>query len=151
MNMIFCEVTEQSIDPMESFKDSSDPENGALNFFFGTIRKINVGREVVAVEYDAFIPLAEKTLREISSEAQQKWGEKLRISIRHRVGKLSVGEISVVVGVGSKHRDESYQASRYIIEQIKVRVPIWKKEYYTNGETEWLKGHALCQHSDHRA
>ena len=147
MSSIFCEVTDQNINPVETFQQANDLGHGAQNFFFGAVRAINGGREVVAVEYDALIPLAEKVLREISAEAQEKWGSDLKISVRHRTGKLKVGEISVAIGVSSKHRDESYQASRYIIEQIKVRVPIWKKEYYINGETEWLKGHALCQHT----
>ncbi len=146
MDSIFCEITDQILQPEATFQFAKHSGHGAQNFFFGAVREINVGREVVAVEYDAFIPLAEKTLKEISEEAQEKWGQDLKISVRHRIGKLSVGEISVAIGVSSTHRDEAYQASRYIIEEIKHRAPIWKKEYYINGETEWLKGHSLCQH-----
>lgn len=148
---IMCEVSEQKIDPMELFEVTSEFSHGAQVFFFGAVRSRNHGRDVVAVGYDAAVPLAEKALLEIGEETLEKWGETLKISIHHRVGKLSVGELSVGIAVSSPHRDEAYQSSRYIIEQIKERVPIWKKEYYMDGESEWLKGHALCQHSEEEA
>lgn len=123
--------------------------HGAQNFFFGAVRPENLGKTVVAVSYDAFVPLAEKVLDEIAQEASGQWGGELRIGIWHRTGRLAPGEISVAIGVSSPHREEAYRASRYAIEQIKLRAPIWKKEHYSNGETEWLKGHALCQHHQH--
>lgn len=144
---IWCIVTEKKIDPVEVFELASDCGHGAQNFFFGAVRAKNLGRTVVAVAYEAFVPLAEATLFEIAREARAEWGELLRICVIHRTGKLEVGELSVAIGVSSPHRDESYQASRYIIEQIKQRAPIWKKEFYEDGETEWLKGYALCQHN----
>lgn len=145
---VYCKVTADKIEPNLVFEFASDFGHGAQSFFFGSVRSRNLGREVIAVDYDAATPLAEKVLREISAEALSRWGDTLRICVFHRVGKLSVGEISVAIGVSSKHRDESYRASRYIIEEIKKRAPVWKKEFYPEGETEWLKGHALCQH-DH--
>lgn len=145
---IQCRVGDAEIDLQEVFASACDYGHGAQNFFFGSVRAINAGKKVTAVSYDAFEPLAEKILQEISLEAQLKWGGTLKICVIHRTGKLLIGEISVAIGVSSMHRDESYQASRYIIEQIKKRAPIWKKEHYENGETEWLKGHALCQHAD---
>ncbi len=146
MDRILCEIVNEKIDPSEVFEFASDFGHGAQNFFFGSVRSENLGREVVAVGYDAATPLAEKVLNEIATEALSRWGDTIRVCVLHRVGKLSVGEVSVAIGVSSKHRDESYQASRYIIEEIKKRAPIWKKEFYSDGETEWLKGHALCQH-----
>jgi molybdopterin synthase catalytic subunit len=119
--------------------------HGAEILFLGVVRDINMGKTVTAVAYDAFGPLAEKTLTEIASEAKIKWGQDLQVVIHHRTGTLKVGEASLAIAVSSRHRDESYQASRYIIEEIKERAPIWKKEFYLDGETEWLKGHALCQ------
>lgn len=144
---IWCIVSEKKINPTDVFEFASDFGHGAQNFFFGAVRAKNFGRTVVAVAYDAFVPLAEATLFEIVRESKAKWGKSLKICVMHRTGKLDVGELSVAIGVSSPHRDECYQASRYIIEQIKQRAPIWKKEFYDNGETEWLKGHALCQHS----
>jgi len=120
--------------------------HGAEVFFVGKVRNYNHQKKVSAVAYDIYEPLAKASLLEICQEAQQKWGTSLMIDVRHRYGRLDVGDISVTIRVSSPHRDEAYQASRYVIEQIKVRVPIWKKEFYENGETEWLRGHALCQH-----
>ncbi len=150
MPQIHCTVREEPIRVEEIFDFVSDEGHGAQNFFFGRVRSVNFGRQVVAVAYDAFVPLAEKVLHEICREAALRWGEDLRVCVIHRTGRLAVGEISVGIGVSTRHRDESYQASRHVIEQLKLRAPIWKKEFYENGETEWLKGHALCQHG-HRS
>lgn len=144
---IFCKITEACIKAQDVIEAVQTTEHGAQNFFLGVVRKFNHGKEVKAVHYDAAISLAENELYKIAAEAQENWGKELVVCIFHRVGKLNVNECSVAIGVSAPHRDESYQASRYIIEQIKKRVPIWKKEIYTNGETEWLKGHALCQRS----
>ncbi len=149
MQSVRCRVSAEKIDPTWALKFSEKLGHGAQNIFLGSVRAVNVGKEVVAVEYDAFEPLAEQVFLEIAAEAQEKWGSDLKINVIHRVGKLAVGEISVAIGVSSTHRDEAFRASRYVIEQIKVRAPIWKKEYYADGETEWLKGHALCQHAPH--
>jgi molybdopterin synthase catalytic subunit len=142
---ILCKITAEAICEDEVFQFVRTPQHGGMNFFFGNVRDFNGGKNVVAVSYDAFEPLAEQVFRDIAGEACQKWGNELRIYIAHRVGKLLCGDTSVGIGVSSRHRDESYQASRYVIENIKHRAPIWKKEFYENGETEWLKGHALCQ------
>lgn len=123
-----------------------DPRCGALSSFLGVVRNHNHGKKVVAVAYDAFEPLACEILRQIGREAQDRWGQEIGFLIVHRTGRLEVGEASVLIAAQAPHRDEAYQASRYVIEELKKRTPIWKKEYYENGETEWLKGHALCSH-----
>lgn len=143
---IFCDVTLSAIDPAGVLARIENTGHGAQNLFFGKVRAENRGREVVAVAYDAAVGLAYRALQEIAAEATQRWGREMNICVVHRIGKLAVGEVSVAIGVSATHRDEAYQASRYIIEQIKVRAPIWKKEYYSTGETDWLKGHSLCQH-----
>lgn len=120
--------------------------HGAKLVFTGVVRASNHGRKVIAVEYDIFRPLLESVLTQIKQEARLQWGQDLEIGIEHYNGRLEPGQTSVVIAVSSKHRDECYQASRYVIEQIKQRAPIWKKETYADGETEWLAGHALCQH-----
>lgn len=125
---------------------SQAKSHGAEVLFLGVVREMNLGRRVEAVAYDAFQPLAEKTLAEITEEAKLKFNQDLRSVIFHRTGKLRVGEVSIGIAVSSCHRDEAYEASRFIIEEIKIRAPIWKKEYYVDGESEWLKGHALCSH-----
>lgn len=147
MSQIQCRVSEAPILPQEVVKFASERQHGAQNFFFGAVREVNLGQKVTAVAYDAFVPLAERILREICLEAQTRWGKDLEFILLHRTGRLGVGEISVAIGVTARHRDEAYQASRYVIEELKVRAPIWKKEFYESGETQWLKGHALCGHS----
>ena len=102
------------------------------------------GRRVVAVSYDVFEPLALSAFREICEKAREKWGKELRIFLVHRKGTLEIGEIAVAIGVSSAHRDEAYQASRFIIEEVKHKAPIWKKEHYERGESEWVQGHSLC-------
>jgi molybdopterin synthase catalytic subunit len=124
----------------------SDPRHGAQLLFHGVVRNSNQGRQVQAVSYDAYRPLAEACFQEICREASVRFGETLQVALIHRVGRLEVGEISVSIAVGLPHRDEAYQASRYIIEELKKRAPIWKKEHYVDGESEWLQGHALCSH-----
>lgn len=145
MDGIRCEVVEGPINVARALAFIRDDGHGAQLVFTGAVRGRNAGRDVVAVEYDAAAPLAVDALRVIAREAQERWGRSLRIIVVHRTGKLAVGEISVLIGVSAPHRDEAYQASRFVIEELKVRVPIWKKEYYRDGETTWLKGHALCQ------
>ena len=120
-------------------------DHGAHSQFMGVVRDHNHGKKVLKVEYDAFIPLAEKELKDICHEAEKKWGP-LNVYVHHRLGELFVGDASVIISVSSPHRNEAFEASRYVIEELKKRVPIWKKETYEDGESEWLKGHALCQH-----
>jgi len=139
-------VGPEPLDAAEVLGRLSDATHGAQLLFAGVVRNDNLGRKVVAVSYDAFEPLAEKTLRDICLEARAKWGLVLRLVVVHRTGRLKVGEASVIVAIGSGHRIEAYEASRYVLEQLKVRVPIWKKEHYENGDSEWLRGHELGAH-----
>ena len=144
-----CRIVTDAISPVDVVDIARDPSHGAESIFFGRVRDINLGKKVIAVSYDAFEPLAEKTFRVVCDEARLKWGGDLRIALVHRIGRLDVGDISIGITVRSRHRDEAYLASRYIIEQVKTRVPIWKKEFYENGESDWVRGHALCGHKDH--
>jgi molybdopterin synthase catalytic subunit len=146
MGNIDVRVTTSSLDMSEfiSFKPSLG--HGAMNSFVGIVRNLNLGKTVIKMEYDCFIPLCEKTFFDIAKEAQEKWGIDANILIVHRHGKVEVGEASVAIIATTGHRDEAYRITRYIIEEIKVRAPIWKKEFYENGETDWVRGHALCQH-----
>jgi molybdopterin synthase catalytic subunit len=144
--MIHVKLNPEKIELSQVLADIDEPGHGAQLVFTGVVRNRNHGRNVLTVSYDAFAPLAQTTFREICEEAQAKWGKSLYLALVHRVGTLQIGDISVIVLVSSPHRDESYQASRYIIENLKTRAPIWKKETYDDGETEWLQGHALCGH-----
>lgn len=122
--------------------------HGAEVIFCGRVRNLNQGRTVLTLSYDAFAPLAIKMLGEIALEARSQWGRDLVITAIHRTGTLAIGDNAVVVAVSAPHRGEAYRASQYIIEELKHRAPIWKKEHYLDGESEWLQGHALCQHAD---
>jgi molybdopterin synthase catalytic subunit len=138
-----------SIDPIDATQATRWEHHsihGAANIFIGMVRSFNLGRQVKSIHYDCYIPLCERVMREIAEEAKAKWGPDIDIAAIHRHGLLMSGEASVLVMASSKHRDESYRVTRYIIEEIKTRAPIWKKETYVDGESEWVKGHALCQH-----
>jgi molybdopterin synthase catalytic subunit len=121
--------------------------HGACNVFTGTVRSRNHGREVRRVAYDAFVPLAETVMREIADAALTRAGGEGSVFIRHRIGSLPVGEISVIIVAHTPHRAEAFAVCREVIEEIKVRAPVWKQETYTDGKTGWLKGHALCSHA----
>jgi len=145
---IFVEVKEGPVSHQEVVGELSGPQHGAQSIFMGVVRNRNQGRDVLSVEYDAFRPLTLKIFKEIAEEALERWGPDLHIRLIHAKGLLKVGEASVGIAVASIHRDESFQASRYIIEELKKRAPIWKREFYEDGETDWIKGHALCCGSD---
>lgn len=139
----FCETT---IDVSNYLQQMANDQHGAQNIFIGQVRNENQNRQVVGIEYEIFAPLAKKTLEELCSTARADINPRLDLCIIHRSGYLAVGEISVLIIASSKHRGEAFSACRYIIEEIKHQVPIWKQEHYTDGMSEWVKGHALCCH-----
>ena len=117
---------------------------GASIIFTGTVRNINENKEVTGMTYDSHDELVLKSFNEIYEETE----DKLKIMnkavfIEHIKGYVSLGDISIIIAVACKHRDEAYILSRYIIEEIKKRSPIWKKEHYKNEQSEWLKGNPL--------
>lgn len=134
-----CRITSESIDAAALLAEVATPSDGAVLLFWGVVRNENDGREVSGLEYEAYAAMAEAKLREIVGEAAERWsvGE---IVVVHRVGKLDVGEASVGIAVAAPHRGEVYEASRYVIEELKRRVPIWKREHYLDGPSAWLAG-----------
>jgi len=111
-----------------------DPGFGAILVFEGVARDNFEGRAVVALEYEAFPEMAEAEMRRIGDEVAARWpGAKL--AIVHRTGRLAIGEPSVVIAVGTPHRAAAYEANRYAIDELKKRVPVWKKEIYQDGST----------------
>ncbi|MBC7466979.1 MAG: molybdenum cofactor biosynthesis protein MoaE [Bdellovibrio sp.] len=141
--MIQVDMINEVIDLNKILTGLNPSEHGAQIIFSGAVRNHNEGKKVLAVSYDAHQVLAKNIFQQISEEAQNKWGPDLSIYLVHRLGRLEVGEVSVVIIVSSRHRDASFQGSRYLIEQLKIRAPIWKKEHYAEGDSEWLQGHAL--------
>jgi MoaE-MoaD fusion protein len=116
---------------------------GAIVTFLGTVRDNARGRAVVRLDYEAYPPAAERMLRQIGDEIRDHWGIE-HVAIVHRMGNLAVGEISVAIAVATAHREDAFEACRYAIDRIKEIVPIWKKEFYEDGET-WIGSEAEYQ------
>ena len=122
-----------------------DSKFGASIYFLGTVRNINDNKSVTGITYDSHDEMVIKSFKEIYNEADQKLDIKDKaVFIEHAKGYLELGEISIIIAVACKHRDQAYVLSRYIIEEIKKRSPIWKKEHYENEESEWLKGNPIA-------
>lgn len=133
-------VTDQPIDGAALLRESLRASDGAALLFLGVVRDHNDGRTVRHLDYRAYAPMAERVLAQIVAEARQRW-DTGAIRVVHRVGRLEIGEASVAVVVCSAHRGDAYAASRYVMEELKRRVPIWKREGYAEGDSEWLPGH----------
>ena len=130
------------ISSAESFIASS--KFGASIFFTGTVRDINENKKVTSMTYDSHDELVIKSFEEIYKEVDEKLSIKDKaVFIEHIKGHVGLGEISIVIAVACKHRDQAFVLSRYIIEEIKKRSPIWKKEHYENEDSEWLKGNPI--------
>ena len=126
----------------EKFISSSN--YGASIYFTGTVRNQNNNKTVVGITYDSHDVLVINSFEQIYEEAEKKLNIKNKsVFIEHAKGYLNLGEISIIIAVACKHRDEAYILSRYIIEEVKKRTPIWKKEHYQNNETDWLKGNPI--------
>ena len=122
-----------------------DSKFGASIYFLGTVRNINDNKKVTGITYDSHDGMVIKSFEEIYNDAEQKLDIKDKaVFIEHAKGYLDLGEISIIIAVACKHRDQAYVLSRYIIEEIKKRSPIWKKEHYENEESEWLKGNPIA-------
>ena len=130
------------ISTAETFIGSS--KFGASIFFTGTVRNINENKKVTGMTYDSHDELVIKSFEEIYKETDQKLNIKDKVVfIEHIKGYVGLGEISIIIAVACKHREQAYVLSRYIIEEIKKKSPIWKKEHYENENSEWLKGNPI--------
>ena len=135
------DIKEKKITLSDAEKFISSNTYGASIFFTGTVRDQNNDKNVVGITYDSHDKLVIKSFQEIYNEAEKKLNiDEKSVFIEHAKGYLNLGEISIIIAVACKHRDEAYVLSRYIIEEIKKRSPIWKKEHYVNNVTSWLKG-----------
>lgn len=135
--MIRTAIVDEPIDPAAVLAEVAAPGNGAAVLFIGTVRDVNLGRPVTGMEYAAYRAMAERELEAVAVEASDRFrvGE---ITVVHRIGVLEIGEASVAIAVGHAHRGEAFDAAREIIEELKRRVPIWKREHYTDGSREWV-------------
>ena len=138
------DTKEKKLSILEAENFISSSEFGASIFFSGTVRNQNDNKSVLGITYDSHDALVIKSFEEIYNEADQKLNIKDKaVFIEHAKGYLNLGEVSIIIAVACKHRDEAYILSRYIIEEIKKRSPIWKKEHYTNNKSNWLKGNPV--------
>ncbi len=132
-------VTEKPLQLEPMLQETEDPISGALVIFLGTVRNHNAGRPVRAMTYDAHVSMAEKVLAQIEQEALNQFDVR-HCRILHRIGYMELGEPSVQIVVRAAHRDAAYAASRYAIDELKRRAPIWKEEHYTDGNSRYLDG-----------
>jgi molybdopterin synthase catalytic subunit len=131
-------ITQEKLVLEDLIKVVEAPKAGAISTFTGTTRNHSEGRRVLSLEYDAYPEMAEKKLMEIGEEIKRRW-EVTEIAIAHRVGKLEIGEASVMIAISAPHRKEAFEACQYAIDRIKTIVPIWKKEIFEDGE-KWVEG-----------
>ena len=131
------EITQKAIDYTTLTESVRSNHCGAVVLFLGTVRDLTNGRETVALDYEAFSEMAAAKLNELETEAHRRWPVE-QIGIVHRTGHLEVGEISVAVAVSSPHRQDAFDAGQYLIDTLKETVPIWKKEHWSDGSTEWV-------------
>jgi molybdopterin synthase catalytic subunit len=130
-------LTDRSIDPVSLLAELNDTRAGACVTFEGRVRAQNGGRAVKALDYEAYGPLAEKEGVKIVAEAMGKF-QIMAVICVHRTGALVLGDLAVWVAVTALHRGAAFEACRYVIDQVKDRVPIWKKEHYLDGISEWI-------------
>jgi molybdopterin synthase catalytic subunit len=116
----------------------ADPGCGAVATFTGAVRHVNLGRRVERLEYEAYAPLAVRTFERIAAEAAERWPG-TALAVHHRVGRLNIGEASVVIAAAAPHRADAFAVCRYTIERVKQIAPIWKREHFEGGEV-WIEG-----------
>jgi molybdopterin synthase catalytic subunit len=144
---IHVSITSEKLSAERACDVVADPANGAIDVFIGVVRNHHQGQSVTGITYDVHETLAAATLHDICSEAQGIWPQ-TRYSVSHYQGYLPVGGVSVLIAVSAPHREEAFESCRYVIEEIKKRAPVWKKEHYIDGESAWLPGHSLVKESE---
>ena len=139
---ILTRIVRQPIDVSALLAEVQDTANGATVLFLGHVRDMNDGRPVAGIEYSAYGEMAERELAAIASECASAFGI-AHLAIEHRLGTLALGEASIAIAVAHPHRAPAYEASRFIIEEVKRRLPIWKREGYVDGSNEWVNANGV--------
>nr|WP_232102704.1 molybdenum cofactor biosynthesis protein MoaE [Gimesia aquarii] len=132
----YISISDQPIDYTATTERVRSNECGAVVLFLGTVREMTAGRQTVALDYEAYPEMAQKTMQQLITEARAQWPVHA-VAIEHRVGHLPLGEISVAIAVSSAHRKQAFEAGRFLIDRLKEIVPIWKKENWSDGTSEW--------------
>jgi molybdopterin synthase catalytic subunit len=135
--MIRAAIVTRPIDAAVLIAEVSSDAHGATSLFLGTVRDINDGRAVTGMEYTAYDAMASRELAKIAVEAAEKFDD-VALVVEHRTGTLALGEVSVAIAAAHAHRAHALDATRFVIEQLKKRVPIWKREHYVDGTREWI-------------
>jgi len=130
-------IVTREIDVAVLIAEVQSSDFGAVSVFAGTVRDVNDGRSVTAIDYSAYTSMAESELAMIIAEAQDRFGVSA-VVVEHRVGALAIGDVSVAIVAAHAHRAPALDCTRFVIDQIKQRVPIWKREHYTDGTREWI-------------
>lgn len=135
--MSTARLTTQPIDVSSLTRDVASDDRGAISIFLGIVRNSNEGREVNGIDYSAYDAMAVAEMNRIVDEALSKFSG-VAIALAHRIGTLDVGDVSVAIACSHAHRAAALDANRYVIEELKRRVPIWKREHYRDGTSEWV-------------
>ncbi len=130
-------LTRNAIDSAELLESVRSSDAGAVVVFLGTVREMTEGRQTIALDYDAFPEMAEQKMRELEAEAKNRWPI-TNVGLVHRLGHMKPGDISVAIAVSCPHRKDAFEAGRFLIDRLKETVPIWKKENWADGTTEWV-------------
>jgi molybdopterin synthase catalytic subunit len=131
-------IDDSVVEPPALIVRVAGPQEGATVLFLGTVRDTNQGRRVTGIDYSAYVPMAVGMVSEIIAEARARFGAD-GIAVQHRLGRLSLGDVSVGVAVSHAHRGAAFDAAQYMIEELKRRAPIWKREHYVDGSREWVE------------
>ena len=144
LHVKIIDLSKEKIKPENAEEFIASSKFGASIVFYGTVRENNENKKVTGITYDSHDELVIKSFKEIYKETDKKLNiQDKAVFIEHAKGYLNLGETSIIIAVACKHRDEAYVLSRYIIEEIKKRSPIWKKEHYTDSKSDWLKGNPI--------
>lgn len=143
------QLTRQPIDCEQLNQSAGHPKCGAVLTFSGTVRNHHMGRKVEKLAYEAYELMAKQQIEHLVAEAQADHDQLEKVQVVHRLGEMAVGESSIYITVATHHRPQGFSALRFIIDRIKRDVPIWKKEFYIDGQSDWLhpgEGHC-CNHA----
>lgn len=141
----FCELVREAISVADCVQWAKTSEDGAVAVFEGIVRNYSRGRRTIYLEYEVYAPMALAKMREIATEAREKFAIH-RIAVVHRLGRMEIGETSVLVAVSAAHRAAAFDACRFAIDTLKQIVPIWKKEYFADGSA-WAEGQVPVGHT----
>ena len=131
------ELTNEIIDYQALTEEIRSNQAGAVVLLLGTVREMTDGRQTLALDYDAFPEMALAKMKELEADVRSRWPVS-NVGIIHRLGHLEPGEISVAVAVSSPHRELAFEAGKFLIDTLKITVPVWKKENWSDGSTEWV-------------